>query len=58
MFRKLHPNDFNVYSWQFKRKDKIFKTRFDQIFANERPKFINCLYLNDQCGLRDLLSYL
>ena len=53
MFRKLHPNDFNAYSWQFKRKDKVFKTRFDHIFADKRLEFINCMYLNNQGDLSD-----
>ncbi len=53
VFRKLHPNDFDAYSWQFTRKDKIFRTRFDHIFADERLQFLACEYLNYQRHLSD-----
>jgi exonuclease III len=52
-FRHLHPNDFNAYSWQFRRKEKTFRTRFDHIFADKRLKFLSCSYLNYQGNLSD-----
>ena len=53
VFRTLYPNDFTAYSWQFKRQGKIFRTRFDHIFADKRLEFLTCKYLNDQCDLSD-----
>ncbi len=43
-FRQVHPNDYSSYSWKFIRKGKIFKRRFDHMFASDTLKAVQCKY--------------
>ena len=52
-FRQVHPNDYSSYSWKFIRKNKIFKRRFDHIFASDTLKAIQCKYPQIPSGLSD-----
>jgi exonuclease III len=54
-FRQANPNDYNSYSWSFRRKDKWFHRRFDHFFASNKLKVLSCDYLNPPSGLSDHL---
>ena len=51
--RKRHPNSYEAYSWNFTRKGKNFRNRFDHFFASEELTIQTCEYLNNQGNLSD-----
>jgi len=53
VFRMMHPNALDAYSWEFKRGEKVFRTRFDHFFGDKRLTISNCKYLNRQGNLSD-----
>ena len=53
LFREQHPNDYTAFSWEFTRKGKNFRTRFDHIFADDKLTCSNCFYSNTQNSLSD-----
>ena len=54
-FRQANPNDYNSYSWIFRRKDKLFKRRFDHFFASNTLAVVSCDYLHPPPKLSDHL---
>jgi exonuclease III len=52
-FRTLNPEDFKAYSWEMKRKGKIFRRRFDHFFASEQFTVKSCYYSYDNDNLSD-----
>ncbi len=55
VFRELNPSNYEAYSWQFIRKNRMFKKRFDHIFADKRLNFISCEYVETSRDLSDHL---
>ena len=55
VFRALHGYEQNACSWMVRRKGVARSRRFDHVFASERLKSVNCLYLNEwrEAGLSD-----
>ena len=53
VFRKLNPGDFGAHSWQYVRKEKTFRKRFDHIFADKKLNILECRFLNGQGNLSD-----
>ena len=52
-FRSLYSYKTQEYSWQFKRKDKILKRRFDHFFANKKLKVMSSKYLHNKKRISD-----
>jgi len=52
-YRVTHPHTYDAFSWSFKRKDKIFRNRFDHIFVSDAFDVQSCDYSNDQGFLSD-----
>lgn len=54
-FRQLNPTLFEAYSWSFSRKGKVFRHRFDHIFASDDLIAQQCEYLYPEESLSDHL---
>ena len=52
-FRSLHSYQTQEYSWQFRRKDKVLKRRFDHFFASNKFKVLSAKYLHNQKKISD-----
>ncbi len=52
-FRSLYSYQIQEYSWQFRRKDKILKRRFDHFFASNQFKVLSAKYLHNQKKISD-----
>ena len=53
LFRILYSYKTQEYSWQFRRKDKILKRRFDHFFASNKFKVLSAKYLHNQKKISD-----
>ena len=52
-FRSLYSYKIRDFSWQFKRKDKILKRRFDHFFASNKFRVLTAKYLHNEKKLSD-----
>ena len=55
VFRSLHKDDVEAYSWVMKRNYQHIKRRYDHIFASRGMNFVDCYYDQEprESGLSD-----